>query len=89
MKSTIESTIPFDENQKLFRELDKGIGDTENGRVTPHEKSIEILIQRYNNKHWQSLQSSIDHFTTDCLTEEIEPLRVEECEEMVDSDKNQ
>lgn len=31
----------------LYRELDKGIDDMENGCVTPHEKTMEIVRERY------------------------------------------
>ena len=31
----------------LYRELDKGIDDMENGRVTPHEETMETIRNRY------------------------------------------
>lgn len=46
----MDTTMP-----KLLEELDKGIDDMENGRVTPHEDTVEILIQRYNDYVSQSL----------------------------------
>ena len=33
---------------KVIEELDKGIDDMENGRVTPHEETMKLLLQRYN-----------------------------------------
>lgn len=35
--------------KELFELLDKGIDDFEEGRVTPHEESMKILMQRYND----------------------------------------
>ena len=37
------------ETPNLLKELDKGIDDMENGRITPHEDTMSILIQRYND----------------------------------------
>ncbi len=45
----MEDTMPATETPKLPEELDKGIEDMENGRVTPHEDTMKILIQRYND----------------------------------------
>ena len=33
----------------ILAEIDKGIDDMESGRVTPHEQSMEIIMQRYND----------------------------------------
>ncbi len=41
---------PVIEDSDLLKELDKGIDDMENDRLTPHEDSMQILIQRYD-KH--------------------------------------
>ncbi len=35
------------EDNELCKELDKGIADMEEGRVTPHDESMKILWQRY------------------------------------------
>ncbi len=40
---------PIVESSDLLDELDKGIDDMENGRVTPHEDTMKILMQRYND----------------------------------------
>ena len=37
-----------EEEMLLLKELDKGIDDMENGRTTPHEETMKILRQRYN-----------------------------------------
>ncbi|MCR4903944.1 MAG: hypothetical protein K6A23_13880 [Butyrivibrio sp.] len=42
MDVTVETT-------ELLEELDKGIDDMENGRVTPHEDTMKILMQRYDD----------------------------------------
>ena len=41
-------TMPVVETTEFLEELDKGIDDMENGRVTPHEDTMKILMQRYN-----------------------------------------
>ncbi len=41
-------TMPV-ETPELLEDLDKGIDDMENGRVTPHEETMNVLIQRYND----------------------------------------
>ncbi len=46
--SIMDKNVTTVEESELFRELDKGIDDMENGRVTPHEESMRILMQRYN-----------------------------------------
>ena len=46
---TMDVTTPVVETPELLEELDKGIDDLENGRVTPHEDTMKILIQRYND----------------------------------------
>lgn len=40
--------IEMTETPELLKNLDKGIEDMENGRVTPHEDTMKILIQQYN-----------------------------------------
>ena len=45
----MDVTVPVIETPELLEELDKGIDDMENGRVTPHEDTMKILIQRYND----------------------------------------
>ena len=42
-------TMPVVETPELLEELDKGIDDMENSRVTPHENTMKILLQRYND----------------------------------------
>lgn len=42
-------TMPVIETPELLEELDKGIDDMESGRVTPHEDTMKILLQRYND----------------------------------------
>ena len=44
----METKTVATDNVELFKELDKSIDDLENGRVTPHEESMKILNQRYN-----------------------------------------
>lgn len=44
-----KSAISVDEETLLLAEIDKGIDDMENGRVTPHERSMEIVRQQYKN----------------------------------------
>lgn len=41
--------MPVIEMPELLEELDKGIDDMENGRVTSHEDTMKILLQRYND----------------------------------------
>ena len=45
----MDVTTPVAETPELLEELDKSIDDMENSRVTPHEDSMKILIQRYND----------------------------------------
>ena len=47
--TVMDVTTPVAETPELLEELDKSIDDMENGRVTPHEDSMKILIQRYND----------------------------------------
>lgn len=49
--TTLDKTIPVTETPELLTELDKGIDDMENGRVTPHEETMKILLQRYTKEH--------------------------------------
>ncbi len=56
-----EEGVPFMDttlsmNKELCALLDKGIDDYENGRVTPHEESMKILMQRY--KEYVHLQAA-------------------------------
>ena len=44
----MDVTTTVIETSELLEELDKGIDDMENGRVTPHEDTMKILIRRYN-----------------------------------------
>lgn len=37
------------ETPELLGELDKGIDDMENNRVTAHEDTMKILMQRYED----------------------------------------
>ncbi len=46
--------IPIINETNLLDELDKSINDMEEGRVTSHEESMEILMQRYNAHVLQS-----------------------------------
>ena len=45
----MDMTTPITETPDLLKELDKGIDDMENGRVTAHEDTMKILTQRYND----------------------------------------
>jgi predicted transcriptional regulator len=45
----MDVTMPVVETPELLEKLDKGIDDMENGRVTPHEETMRILMQRYND----------------------------------------
>ncbi len=45
----MKTTISDIENTKLSKELDKGIDDMENGRITAHEETMNILMQQYND----------------------------------------
>jgi len=46
---TIDAATPIDGTSNLLEELDKGINDIENNRITSHEKTMEILMQQYND----------------------------------------
>ena len=52
---TMDATMPAVETTELLEELDKGIDDMENGRVTPHEDTMKILMQRYDDYVSQNL----------------------------------
>ena len=43
------STMSTTDISNLLKELDKGIEDMESGRLTAHEESVKILMQRYND----------------------------------------
>ena len=45
----MDVTTPVVETTELLKELDKGIDDMENNRVTPHEDSMKILMQQYSD----------------------------------------
>ena len=45
----MEVTIPMVDTPELLKELDKGIEDLENGRVTSHEETMNLLTQRYSD----------------------------------------
>ena len=45
----MDVTMPVAEAPELLEKLDKGIDDMENGNVTPHEETMKILMQRYND----------------------------------------
>ena len=45
----MDATRPVVETTELLEELDKGIDDMENSRVTPHEDTMKILMQRYDD----------------------------------------
>ena len=45
----MDATMPVVETTELIEELDKGIDDMENSRVTPHEDTMKILMQRYDD----------------------------------------
>lgn len=41
-----DKTVFADKETNLFKELDKGIDDMEQNRVTPHEETMKILTKR-------------------------------------------
>ena len=43
----MDVTFPFNETPELLKELDEGIDDMENGRVTAHEETMKLLMQQY------------------------------------------
>ncbi len=45
----MERQIPSNETPELLNELDKGIDDMENGRITPHKETMKVLLRRYND----------------------------------------
>ena len=45
----MDAIMPVVETTELLEELDKGIDDMENSRVTPHEDTMKILMQRYDD----------------------------------------
>ncbi len=45
----MDSTVSTINETELLKELDKGIDDMEQDRVTPHEKSMKILMQQYSD----------------------------------------
>ena len=55
METTINMLSTDGAEKKLFEELDKGIDDMEKGRITPHEETMSILKQRYEDHVLQNL----------------------------------
>ena len=45
----MDATMPVVETTKLLEELDKGIDDMENSRITPHEDTMKLLMQQYDD----------------------------------------
>lgn len=45
----MDATMPVVETTELLEELDKGIDDMENSRITPHEYTMKLLMQRYDD----------------------------------------
>ncbi|GEM_PF-1799541 len=45
----MDINMPVLHTPELLKELDKGIDDMENDRITPHEESMKILLQHYND----------------------------------------
>ena len=45
----MDVTMPIVETPDLLEELDKGIDDMENGRITTHEETMKVLMQQYND----------------------------------------
>ncbi|SEF89524.1 hypothetical protein [Lachnospira multipara] len=45
----MDATMPVVETTELLEELDKGIDDMENSRITPHEDTMKLLMQRYDD----------------------------------------
>ena len=45
----MDTTVPVIDDTGFLKELDKGIDDMEQGRLTPHDESMKILMQRYND----------------------------------------
>lgn len=45
----MDATMPVVESTELLEELDKGIDDMENSRITPHEDTMKLLMQRYDD----------------------------------------
>ena len=49
MDTIVMPVIEMPEAPELLKKIDKGIEDMENGRVTPHEDTMKILMQQYND----------------------------------------
>ncbi len=45
----MNATMPVVETTELLEKLDKGIDDMENSRITPHEDTMKLLMQRYDD----------------------------------------
>ena len=46
---TMDATMSVVETTELLEKLDKGIDDMENSRITPHEDTMKLLMQRYDD----------------------------------------
>lgn len=46
---SMNTTVSEIRDSELLSELDKGIDDMENGHVTPHEESMNTIMQQYND----------------------------------------
>lgn len=45
----MDATMPVVESTEFLEELDKGIDDMENSRITLHEDTMKLLMQRYDD----------------------------------------
>lgn len=45
----MDAIMPVVETTELLEKLDKGIDDMENSRITPHEDTMKLLMQRYDD----------------------------------------
>ncbi|SDM83458.1 hypothetical protein [Lachnospira pectinoschiza] len=45
----MDATMSVVETTELLEKLDKGIDDMENSRITPHEDTMKLLMQRYDD----------------------------------------
>ena len=46
---TMDATMSVVETTELLEKLDKGIDDMENSRITPHEDTMKLLMQQYDD----------------------------------------
>ena len=49
MMSQFLMSMSVVETTELLEKLDKGIDDMENSRITPHEDTMKLLMQRYDD----------------------------------------